>query len=228
MAFVGNSHLVAGTGDMISWVLARLAEEGIETEGNPDLYVRSFSHFGIDEARELRERAVLTAASSRRIFVIQSASLTTEAQNALLKTFEEPPGNALFILIVASPDMLLSTLRSRMQTLRIDATVSASALQMHATVNRLTVATYPDPKAFLRATPAARLEMLKTLLDKGEDERRDMGSILTFLSSLEGILDRGDATALNAVYRAKKYAGDKGALVKPLLEQLALLAPVIS
>ena len=92
-----------------------------------------------------------------------------------------------------------------------------------------------DAKKFLAALPAKRLDMLKPLLEKGEDEKRDLGAILVFLASLERVFAmdgpsvskamEGKREGLESVYRARKYATDKGALVKPLLEQVALLAP---
>ena len=68
--------------------------------------------------------------------------------------------------------------------------------------------------------------MLKPLLEKDEDDKRDIGKIVAFLSALERALKR-KPEGLHAIYRARKYIGDKGALVKPLLEQVALLVPKI-
>lgn len=214
MAFVGNSHLVAGDSSAVAAVLAHLKKEGIDTEKNPDIYVRSYSHFGVDDARELRERADLSAQGERRIFVLAAPAMTAEAQNALLKTLEEPPGNALFIFVVPAPETLLSTLRSRMQRLDVDATVQKEAV---------------ESGAFLAAAPAARLDMIKPLLEKGDDERRDISHIIMFLSSLERAMEDVPRSAstegLAAIYRARAYMADKGSLLKPLLEQVALLVP---
>jgi len=52
----------------------------------------------------------------RRVFVIRDAErMNDEAQNALLKTLEEPPGTACLILVTSSADRLLPTIRSRCQ-----------------------------------------------------------------------------------------------------------------
>lgn len=197
-----------GGPERIRDVLSFLREESIETEGNPDVYVRAYKHFGIDEARELRERASLRALGKRRVFVIAAPDLNREAQNALLKTLEEPPGNALFFFILPSPESLLPTLRSRVQMLNVERGREVQT----------------DAKAFLGSTPEKRLDMLKPLLEKGEDDKRDLGMILAFLSSLEVRLEKSPE-GLKAVYRTRKYITDKGALVKPLLEQVALLVP---
>ena len=52
----------------------------------------------------------------RRVLVIDAADrLVPQAQNALLKTLEEPPAAAQFLLVTARPDSLLATVRSRCQ-----------------------------------------------------------------------------------------------------------------
>lgn len=66
--------------------------------------------------------------------------------------------------------------------------------------------------------------MLEVFTKKKEGEDRDMQGMLAFLDALERSLDSSRPHGLQAVYRAKRYIADKGALVKPLLEQVALLA----
>ncbi len=213
--------MVSGGPERIPEVLSIVREEGIEIEGNPDVYVKAYRQFGIDEARELRERASLRALEGRRVFIIAAPDLNREAQNALLKMLEEPPGNALFFFILPSPGSLLPTLRSRVQLLRM------------SDIHTMDVGhPYIDAKTFLASTPEKRIDMLKPLLEKGDDEKRDLGAILAFLSSLEGSLAGGrdgigtaHGKGVEAVYRARKFMTDKGALVKPLLEQVALLVP---
>mgnify|MGYP001578630345 CR=1 FL=1 len=221
---VGNTHIVEGSSENIADVLALLRREGIETNGNPDVYVKVYRQFGIDDARELRERASLRALGERRIFIVAAPDINREAQNALLKTLEEPPENALFFFILPSPDALLPTLRSRVQILRMS--------DIHITnIEHPSI----DIQKFLAAAPQKRLDMLKPLLEKDEDDpsnglrtgKRDMGEILAFLTSLENKLQKCPE-GLIAVYRARKFITDKGALVKPLLEQAALLVPPMS
>ena len=73
------------------------------------------SNRGIDQARELREKAVYAPAASRyKIYIIDEAhQLTTEAANALLKLVEEPPEHLRFVFATTEPDKLLGTIRSR-------------------------------------------------------------------------------------------------------------------
>src|SRR3989344_7773439 len=93
--------------------LARAAGKAAElSKGSPDVYVRQYEKFGIDEARALREMASLKSLSGKALFILGAVSVTTEAQQALLKLFEEPAQGAVFILLVPHGS-LLPTLRSR-------------------------------------------------------------------------------------------------------------------
>jgi DNA polymerase-3 subunit delta' len=57
-----------------------------------------------------------------RVFIVEEATaLAPPAANALLKTLEEPPGRALFVLCTIAPDQLLPTIRSRCQRVRFAA-----------------------------------------------------------------------------------------------------------
>ncbi len=73
------------------------------------------SHGGVDDARELRDRAFYAPASSRyRVFIIDEAHMvTTQGFNALLKIVEEPPEHLVFIFATTEPDKVLPTIRSR-------------------------------------------------------------------------------------------------------------------
>ncbi|WP_203708530.1 DNA polymerase III subunit gamma and tau, partial [Asanoa iriomotensis] len=73
------------------------------------------SHGGVDDARELRERAFFAPASSRfKIYVIDEAHMvSTQGFNALLKLVEEPPDYVKFIFATTEPDKVLGTIKSR-------------------------------------------------------------------------------------------------------------------
>jgi len=75
------------------------------------------SNRGIDDIRALRDKVRLAPSSGRyKIYIIDEAHmLTPEAFNALLKTLEEPPAHAVFILATTEPHKLPDTIRSRCQ-----------------------------------------------------------------------------------------------------------------
>ena len=74
---------------------------------------------GIDEVRELiRRMALRPVQEGPRIAIVREAgSLTAPAQSAMLKLLEEPPGDALLVLVTDNPAGLLPTVRSRCQLL---------------------------------------------------------------------------------------------------------------
>ncbi len=77
------------------------------------------SNRGIDEIRQLRDRIGLSPASAPyTIYIIDEVHmLTTEAFNALLKTLEEPPAHAVFVLATTDREKVPSTIQSRCMTI---------------------------------------------------------------------------------------------------------------
>lgn len=73
------------------------------------------SHNGVDDARDLRERAAFAPARDRyKIFILDEAHMVTAAGfNALLKIVEEPPAHVKFIFATTEPEKVISTIRSR-------------------------------------------------------------------------------------------------------------------
>jgi DNA polymerase III subunit gamma/tau len=77
------------------------------------------SHGGVDDARELRDRALFAPASSRRkVYILDEVHMaSTAAFNALLKLIEEPPEHVLFAMATTDPQKVLPTILSRVQRL---------------------------------------------------------------------------------------------------------------
>ena len=90
---------------------------------HPDLHLLAPDDgvLGIEKVRELqRELALKPYAAERKIAVIDGAdALTVAAQNCLLKTLEEPPGNTVILLVAENAEALLATVRSRCQLVRL-------------------------------------------------------------------------------------------------------------
>jgi DNA polymerase-3 subunit delta' len=74
----------------------------------------------VDQVRDVIERTAYRPFEGRRRVVIvdEADAMMGEAQNALLKTLEEPPAASMFVLVTSRPDVLLPTVRSRCQRLR--------------------------------------------------------------------------------------------------------------
>ncbi len=81
---------------------------------------KASSEIKIDQIRDAQERMSLTPSEGRKKFLIVDGAdtLNPAAQNAFLKTLEEPPGDSVIILVASRPRSLLPTIRSRCQEVR--------------------------------------------------------------------------------------------------------------
>lgn len=147
-----HANLLVGTALEAKLYLESLSENlGVRTKNNPDLIVFSSPVFGIEEARELNRLATRRSVGISKIFLITSSSLTSEAQNALLKTFEEPSSDTYFFLVVLNPGSILPTLRSRMQIVSIQSSKEKD---------------YKEAKEFLSLSIKKRLLFAKSFVDE--------------------------------------------------------------
>ena len=96
----------------------------IDSSNHPDVSVlqpqKEGSSIGIDSIRALiRDASLKPYEARKKVYIIDGAnSMTEEASNALLKTFEEPPSDSVIILVADSLNMLLPTIVSRAQVLK--------------------------------------------------------------------------------------------------------------
>ncbi len=133
----------------------------------------------VGQARELHKQLMVKPFHARRRFVIfdPADAMTTEAANALLKTFEDPPSQTHFILVTGAPASLLMTVRSRSQRIRF-APVAETVL-----VEWLTGRGVPKPSVVARQAEGCPGRAL-TLDLSGVDEWRSSRD--EFLNALNG------------------------------------------
>ncbi len=193
---------------------ARTRFDFSKDEHTPDVHVRVFEKFGIEESRWLIEAAALKSAVGRSLFVIGISSITTEAQQALLKLLEEPQWGTMFVLLVPHGS-LLPTVKSR-------------TLQYPEKLQPLG-AKASEPASFLHSTGKARSDMIAQLLkdDEGAKER-----VRDFVNGLEAELSKkmGDRKAregLGDIAKVRDYLRDRSPSLKMLLEHLALSLPTV-
>lgn len=184
---------------------------GFTEENNPDVSVREFEKFGIDESRALAREAALKSVSGKRLFVVGVSALTSESQQALLKLFEEPPLGVLFVLL-APHGSVLPTLRSR--TLSYPASVGKKGSAKEA-------------KEFLVASSKERSERVAALLDEEENAKE---RVRVFVEALEKELAPHTTSlqareALDDLARTRRYLNDRSPSLKMLLEHLAIALP---
>ena len=105
-----------GPTDTPCGVCASCVELSRDGGGSLDVVeIDAASHNGVDDARDLRERAVFAPARDRyKIFILDEAHMVTpQGFNALLKIVEEPPEHVKFIFATTEPDKVIGTIRSR-------------------------------------------------------------------------------------------------------------------
>ncbi len=166
------------------------------------------SHRGIDDAREIRERAIFMPASARfKVYIIDEAhQITSDAFNALLKLVEEPPPHLKFVFATTEPDKVLQTIRSR----------------THHYAFRLV------PPAMLREFLA------KVCVDEGAQVdpavlplvvRAGAGSVRDSLSVLDQLLAGAGPDGLTAAHAAALLGLSDASVLDDAIEALAAKAP---
>lgn len=146
----------------------------VELNG-PDTFSADYDVFSIADSRKLRQMQSETAfAGSKRFFLLAINFITREAQNALLKTLEEPRSNTHIFLMCKTEDMLLPTVRSRCQIIRFETTEDSKQLK--------------EAEEFIALNPAGQLERLKKTFDfKKPETKKEM---LEFFENIEIVLSQ--------------------------------------
>ncbi len=115
---ISHAYLFSGSRGTGKTSVARIFAAAIGTSTN-DLYeIDAASNRGIDDIREIRDGvSTLPFESPYKVYIVDEVHmLTKEAFNALLKTLEEPPAHAVFILATTELEKLPETVISRCQT----------------------------------------------------------------------------------------------------------------
>lgn len=141
------------------------------------------SNSGVDDARELRSSVQLSPVNRFRVFIIDECHmLSTAAQNALLKTLEEPPRNVVFILATTDPQKVLPTIRSRCHEFKFSFVPQGDLITLLKDIATKESITITDDA----------LKVIATVTNGGV---RDAQTLLATLSTL-------DSVGVNDVYEA--------------------------
>ncbi len=160
---------------------------------------------GVDDARRIIEQSYKRPVSgSENSVVVFTSKLTIEAQNALLKVFEEPPSSTALYLIVPHESVLIGTLRSRFITMMVAESDKDNALATD----------------FLHAGYKERLDMIAAKA-KAKDSLW-MENLVKVIGSLYQTKKDKTKTELQALALVESFVRIRGASRKQLLEELAL------
>ena len=193
------------------------------------------SHGGVDDTRDLRDRAAFAPAQSRyRIFIIDEAHMvTTQGFNALLKIVEEPPEHVIFVFATTEPEKVLPTIRSRTHQypfrLLAPKTMRGLVEKILASENvEVDDAVFPLVIRAGGGSPRDTLSVLDQLLAGAEDNRVHYQRALALLGATDvaliddaiDALAAGDAAALFGAVESVIDAGhDPRRFATDLLER---------
>lgn len=221
--YLHHAHVIEGAHAELSPLLltALSTHLNIETKGNPDLVVSMHDSFGIEDARMLKNSALRGAfGDNRKIFIIGAEVFTNEAQNALLKTFEEATQGTHFFIILPNAQLLLPTLLSRV-------------LVIPGRVNDHRDEAWEIAEKIIDASLEKRFALIKKMSEKKAGETIDRELFRRTLDNIERIFytrtagkrSAEYATVFREIFQAKNFLSDRGSSPKMLLEHIAMILP---
>lgn len=220
-AFVIEAGAEEGIEAAQTWAKEQL---GMKIENNPDVVVMRYGLLSVEDARGVADSvAGAPFTGEHKVVIIAANRVYHEAQNALLKLFEEPPRGTYLFLVLPTLGSLLPTLRSRVQILERPALRLRSGRQEIANT----------AEQFLAANKEKRSAIIKRLTSgSDEGERRELrDEAIALVNGIEvALLREGlekNATTLSDISRLRGYLHDRGAPVKLILEHLAIVTPKI-
>jgi DNA polymerase III delta prime subunit len=219
-----HAYLIEGAREeIVPEVLKFMETLGIKTSGNPDFCHMSFDSFKIEDARNLKSVEYEKGFSvGKKIFLISANNFLLEAQNTLLKIFEEPIENTHFFIITPDTNVLLKTLVSRFYLIRTKAGLKDEL---------------KEAEKFIKMPIKNRIDFIKELLVEPEEEDETISldsarpKALKFLNALEFILQNRFAKNFSGVnhfehiFKVREFLNQPGSSAKTLMESVALTMP---
>ena len=226
-AFVIEAEAEEGIAVAQAWAGKELEVSG---GNNPDSNVLRYGLFSVADARRVTELAASAPFSGEsKVIIIAASRAYHEAQNALLKIFEEPPAGVYLFFIVPSLGGLLPTLRSRVQTLGTMYDLRGPTSDVGPRRSYI-----PEiAQEFLKGTKEKRSALIKRLTSgKDDDKKRELrDEAIALVNGIEqaayAAKERGGSAAalLSDIATMRTHLYDRSAPVKMILEHLALVIP---
>jgi hypothetical protein len=221
-----HAYLIEGAREeVLPEVLAFIESLGVSTIANPDFYHMSFDSFKVEDARDLKsfgiDKNFSPKKDAKRVFLISANNFLLEAQNTMLKMFEEPLENTHYFLILLDADTLLKTFRSRFYFI--------SATQRLKDELK-------EAEKFIALPLGKRLDFIKELLVEPEEEEIILidsarPKAIKFLNALETVLHKKrknyNVSTFKQIFKAREFLRMPGSSAKSLMESVALVIPVL-
>lgn len=200
-----HTNVVLGQEQSTKLLKSKLQEFGFKIQANVDFKEENLESFGIDEARDLSLWVSLKPIDNNpKIIIIISKVITIEAQNALLKTLEEPYPNVYFFFILPSTKTLLDTFLSRVF-------IYADEVDEKD----------PQTKLFLESSTKEKFEFIKKYAKK--DEKQTLKNVaINIEKNIKKSIEQKETEKIKKILLAKKMALARGSSPKMILEWLSL------
>lgn len=219
-----HAYVITGeSGAALKVALKFVTDElGLSVTHNPDVVIRTYNLFTVEDARKLISLAQQSPLSgTKKALIVVTSRLYHEAQNALLKLFEEPPQGTTLFLLIPEEGQLLPTLRSRV-VLR---SMSSKKIQAPAVTEEV--------QQFLRLTLEKRSAYIKKLTSSTSDEERHelRDKALALVNGIEAVAyttwagEPSRTALLRDLALLRRLLHDRSSPVKMILEHISLVLP---
>lgn len=201
-----HANIILSEDDSKDFVEINLVENlNFKTSGSPDFLFLKKESLGIDDAREFEKWAIKKPLSGNfKASLISVESITSEAQNAMLKVIEEPKEGTYFFIRIPNLGGILPTFLSRVRVLERG--------------NRNKDNQNDSADKFMSLTAGARISLVQKLARS--DKKGDMKEIISGLEKAS-YKDGVGYSKMKKIMLSKIYASAKGSSSKMLLEWLA-------
>ena len=217
-----HAYLIEGAREeIVPELLSFIEKLCMKTTANPDFCNISVDVFKIENARNLKSVEYEKGFSNgRKIFLISANNFLLDAQNTLLKIFEEPIENTHFFIITPNADALLKTLVSRFYLIKTKPELTEEFIQA---------------QKFIKMSLKNRIDFIKEMLNEQEKEDEDevvsidssRPKALKFLNALEVVMSKAvlDTSSFQQIFKVRGFLNQPGSSVKNLMESVALTIP---
>ena len=244
-----HAYLIEGAREeIVPEIFAFIQSLGIKVIGNADVSHISLDTFKIEDARNLKsfgsEKGFSNEKNAKKIFIVSVNNFLLEAQNSLLKMFEEPIENTHFFLVVPEVNALLKTFVSRFYFIKAAPTLEGVGAPTESVGEK-----------FINMSLKNRIDFMKDLLAESKTDGENNPSLdsarskaLIFLNSLEFTLHSklvnnfadftlpgvpgGTYAAQNSLqtcfshlFKVREFLRMPGSSTKTLMESVALVVP---
>lgn len=218
-----QSYVIEGEPDILAYELVRFLEDrGTIKSKSPDVFFQVCESFTINDSREIKEwNSRMGISLGKKVCIIATKFINREAEQALLKIIEEPARDTHIFIIVPDVSLLLDTIISRAQVVKLGQNISKEKRELAL--------------KFIKSNSKGRLEIISQIIKENKDEDNSSvlrGYVVAFVNEIEKVLyeewkkNRGDKKlklSLEEIEKNRDFLNIPGSSAKMILEHLALV-----